>query len=225
MTTKSSRGIRNHNPGNIEINSNNDWLGQVYPSSDTRFVTFESPIYGIRAISRTLITYFDKYKLDTIEKIVSRWAPPTNNDGAIENDTESYIQSVQKRSNMPRNAPLDLFDYETNYAIVEAIIYHENGKQPYSKNQINRALSLAGLEVPNTTLILRETKKQQLNNNIDKITIGGLGVGFVVEILNTIDLVASKIASIGIPLIILAIILLVLYRYQSDIKEFFKSKI
>ena len=52
------------------------------------FVRFESIEFGLRAAFVLLRTYSTKYKLNCIRDIVSRWAPPT------ENDTEQYIQNV-----------------------------------------------------------------------------------------------------------------------------------
>ena len=52
------------------------------------FVRFESIEYGIRAAFVLLRTYSIKYKANCIQDIISRWAPPS------ENDTEKYIKNV-----------------------------------------------------------------------------------------------------------------------------------
>ena len=44
--------------------------------------------YGLRAAFVLLRTYSSKYKLNSIRDIVTRWAPPS------ENDTEAYIRTV-----------------------------------------------------------------------------------------------------------------------------------
>ena len=49
---------------------------------------FESIEFGLRAAFVLLRTYSTKYKLNCIRDIISRWAPPT------ENDTERYIRNV-----------------------------------------------------------------------------------------------------------------------------------
>ena len=49
------------------------------------FVRFSSLAWGLRAAFCILRTYRDKYKLVCIEDIITRWAPPT------ENDTRKYI--------------------------------------------------------------------------------------------------------------------------------------
>ena len=74
MTTKQPRGIRNNNPGNIRRNGD-PWQGLAKDQTDREFFTFQSAVYGIRALARLLITYQDKYGLCTIEGIITRWAP------------------------------------------------------------------------------------------------------------------------------------------------------
>ena len=55
---------------------------------DREFVQFESMEWGVRAAFCLLRTYRDKYKAVCIEDIITRWAPPT------ENDTRRYICDV-----------------------------------------------------------------------------------------------------------------------------------
>jgi hypothetical protein len=86
MTTKQPRGIRNHNPGNIRRNGD-PWQGLAKDQTDREFFTFQSAVYGIRALARLLITYQDKYGLCTIETIIGRWAP------AVENNTKARTSS------------------------------------------------------------------------------------------------------------------------------------
>ena len=54
------------------------------------FVRFSSLSYGLRAAFCILRTYRNKYKAVCIEDIITRWAPPT------ENDTRRYILDVCK---------------------------------------------------------------------------------------------------------------------------------
>ena len=86
-----SRGIRNNNPLNIRLSSDK-WQGQVLPqrgSGEGAFCQFYSMEYGWRAAFVILCrTYYGKYGLKTIRGIVSRWAPPK------ENNTEAYIRRV-----------------------------------------------------------------------------------------------------------------------------------
>ena len=82
-------GERNNNPLNIRKVPGQHWRGEVSsPLGEVgrgAFVRFSSIAYGLRAAFCILRTYRDKYKLVCIEDIITRWAPPT------ENDTRRYI--------------------------------------------------------------------------------------------------------------------------------------
>src|SRR3546814_16679791 len=86
------RGIRLNNPGNIEHGA--PWEGLDPRNRDPRFCGFVSPEYGIRAIVRVLITYYDKRRaragsrIDTVREIVERWAR------AWETNTDAYAKQV-----------------------------------------------------------------------------------------------------------------------------------
>ena len=72
---KVPRGIRNNNPLNI-IRTKTVWMGMAKEQRDKKFVTFEKMEYGWRAAFVLLTrTYYRKYHLDTIRKIITRWAP------------------------------------------------------------------------------------------------------------------------------------------------------
>lgn len=128
--SKEPRGIANNNPLNIrEVGIN--WRGRI--GDDGEFVQFESALMGMRAAARNLKTYRDKYGVLTISEIVQRWAPPS------ENNTKSYIESVEKLTGIERFTPLIQKDYA---ALMAAMIYHENGKQPYDESLIQQGVDL-----------------------------------------------------------------------------------
>lgn len=116
-----SRGLRNNNPGNIRQNSDN-FLGEIKPSTDPAFKQFESVEYGYRAIFVTLNTYQKKYGLSTIRAMISRWAPPKDN-----NDTEAYIRAVSSESGVPENSRITSTNKDVMIPIVAAISRAENG--------------------------------------------------------------------------------------------------
>jgi len=125
-----SRGIRNNNPGNIERNYIK-WDGMAEDQSgDDRFIIFESPEWGIRAMVKILINYEKIHGLDCIGGIIERWAPSS------ENDTESYIHSVCMALNSGPYEPLNMSDPETLATLAKAIIRHENGSQPYDNDVV-----------------------------------------------------------------------------------------
>lgn len=135
-----ARGIRNNNPGNIEYNPGVPWQGLDNPPSDGRFCRFKTAPYGIRALCRVLITYQDKHDVRTVRKIINRWAPPN------ENNTDSYVNAVSGAVGVTPDHKLNVHDFDTLSKLVQAIIRHENGSQPYTEGQITKGLVLAGVE-------------------------------------------------------------------------------
>lgn len=138
MTFKTNvpRGIRNNNPLNIRENASGGdaWQGELETELDGAFEEFESPEYGIRAAVKLFETYRTRYGLDTIAGIVSRWAPSS------ENDTNSYIESVAQKTGIHADIFLTQEDYP---ALLKAMIFHENGQQPYPDSVINEGVRLA----------------------------------------------------------------------------------
>ena len=116
------RGILNNNPCNIRI-STDKFQGEVQPSQDKEFKQFETAAYGYRAAFRILRTYINNYKCDTIRKIISRWAPKS------ENHTENYIKVVSERSGIPENDIVYPDNREIMIRIVAAMSYVENGRE------------------------------------------------------------------------------------------------
>lgn len=134
----SVRGLRNNNAGNIERNDI-QWQGMAEDqSSDSRFVVFESPEWGIRAMNKILNTYAGR-GLNSVRSIISTWAPPIV-DGEVENNTAAYVDSVSKKLGVLPDEKLLLSDRPQ---LIAAIIHHENGIQPYSMSLINRGVSMS----------------------------------------------------------------------------------
>ena len=122
------RGIRNNNPLNIR-HSKDQWQGASNIQTDKHFVQFKSMAYGYRAAWRILHTYYkrlrERKKPFTVEHIISRWAPPS------ENDTKAYTRSVLKLSSiggkenlLPPSNPLG---YIKLSRLIAAMTVMENG--------------------------------------------------------------------------------------------------
>ncbi len=120
------RGIRNNNPGNIRL-SKTAWQGQAGEQTDPAFIIFTAPVYGLRALMKTLLTYHLKYGLDTVRSIINRYAPP------VENDTGSYIYNVAKGMAVKPDDKIDLRAQEVLVALTQAIVLHENGRPPQGR--------------------------------------------------------------------------------------------
>ena len=136
---KTPRGIRNHNPGNID-RTKERWQGMADDQSgDERFIVFKTPEYGIRAIGKILLSYRAKHGLHTVRGIINRWAPP------VENDTGAYVRSVAKALGIQPDDEIDVRKLEYALPLTIAIIIHENGRQPYTTAQLKAGLALAGV--------------------------------------------------------------------------------
>lgn len=115
-----TRGLKNNNPLNIR-KSNDTFIGELPVSTDKAFKQFKSMAHGYRA-AFVILSNYNKRGLNTIEKIISRWAPPS--DG---NHTENYIQNVSVRSGVDRKKELTLKDGNDYIKIVAAMCVSENG--------------------------------------------------------------------------------------------------
>ena len=92
-----SRGIRNNNPLNIR-HSSDKWEGARIEQTDKSFVQFESMAYGYRAAWKVLESYWKYFhqvgQPYNVTNIITRWAPPT------ENDTQAYIRTVLRLTSL-----------------------------------------------------------------------------------------------------------------------------
>lgn len=126
------RGIRNHNPGNIK--AGDPWVGAV--GSDGRFAIFDRPEHGIRALAKILLGYRTRHGLRTIREYIGRWAPPS------ENNTPAYVAAVCATCNVGPDDDYPL-TAESLPPLVAAIIWHENGQQPYPPETIAAGVDMA----------------------------------------------------------------------------------
>jgi hypothetical protein len=133
--TRTPRGIRNRNPGNIR-RSRDRWKGLAPAQTDSAFFVFEAPVWGIRAMAVILRNYRKRHGLKTLSQIIRRWAPPQ------ENDTAAYVAAVAKALRLHPRREIDLQDRTILRGLIAAIIRHENGTQPYAPDTIDLAIDL-----------------------------------------------------------------------------------
>ncbi len=129
------RGERNNNPGNL------NFAGQAGASLERpggRFARFETAFDGLRALARQLMLYAGR-GINSVEKIISTWAPASDN-----NNTTAYIRAVSQRLGVDPRAALNMRDPQTMSALMSSIIQHENGRNIYSRELINKA-AVAGI--------------------------------------------------------------------------------
>lgn len=131
---KLSRGMRNNNPGNIEYGNFAKKHGAT--GSDGRFAIFPTMEAGQAAMQELLRSnYLDAGK-DTISKVISKYAPPK------ENNTAAYIASVAKQTGIGPDQKLS----EANLpALAAAISRHENGAAWDQRNAAAVANLSAGI--------------------------------------------------------------------------------
>lgn len=130
------RGYRNNNPLNIRYSFANAWKGKVLPNTDGAFEQFRDMAYGYRAALYLLRKYITKYGCNTVRKIISKWAPPT------ENNTEAYIQHVCQFADLLPDMAVTANDADTLTKMAYAMSIIENGQTDET-----RAAGLPNMEI------------------------------------------------------------------------------
>lgn len=118
---KTPRGIRNNNPLNIRVGNN--WQGEVSQPTDHTFEQFKEMKYGVRAAFIILRNYINRHKLNTIPKVITRWAPSN------ENNTLAYIKAVEKYSLIDINDTLRFENKCQMINLFRAMCIVENGRE------------------------------------------------------------------------------------------------
>lgn len=119
-----ARGYRNCNPGNIR-NSSVRYLGEK-ESTDIAYKQFESMAWGFRAMFVLLDTYRVRYGLKTLQQMIERYAPPS------ENDTTGYVSYITRRTRIADISTVDTHSEKQMIPLVTAMAVMENGTEPDS---------------------------------------------------------------------------------------------
>ncbi|EPS7437417.1 lytic transglycosylase [Citrobacter freundii] len=134
QSAKAPRGIRNNNPGNIDFRGQS---GATLERPGGRFARFETVYDGLKALSRQLMRYFEGKTtgkpLQTLNDIISTWAPGN------ENNTGAYIAQLSKMMGVAPDAILNLKDPQVMSSLMNGIIHHENGRNPYPSELVRMA--------------------------------------------------------------------------------------
>lgn len=230
MAKQKPRGIRRNNPGNIEWGS--PWQGLAKPEDypADRFAAFISPVWGIRALARTLITYYDKRKandgskIDSLREIVERWAPASDN-----NDVGAYARQLARLlpGIGPDDETLNLHDPVQLRAVVEGIICHENGRGPlktpntwYPADVIDEALRLAGV-------VAKPTATKEATKAVPAVAVGAVGIEQLSQVIpdainalekSKVDLTSGNILQMVLGGAVLALSLVLIYKQYRQWK-------
>ena len=136
MNQRPPRGIRNNNHGNIRHGQNWQGLNPDGRNIDPAFCVFKSPVFGIRALAKVLMNYKKIHGLNTVRQIISRYAPPN------ENQTKAYIQTVAQQIGVYPDTVIDIEERGILTVFIKAVIRMENGIQPYSDEVIQQGIDL-----------------------------------------------------------------------------------
>lgn len=149
MAAKIPLAWRNNNPGNIRFVPAIKWQGQI-GVGDGGFVLFATPQHGFRALARQIMTYKERDKLDTVRKILTKWAPPVGyaNGKSYTQNTEAYIRKVALDMGVHPDQPLQVQDARVMFSLVKAIADYEDGPRwTWDDETIREGLRMAGFDV------------------------------------------------------------------------------
>lgn len=110
---------RNNNPGNLRP-----------PGASTGFMRYNSVDDGLRAMAHQLRLYHRRDKLSTIQEIVSKYAPRS------ENDVDAYVNFVSRKTGYGPGQRLDLNDSGTMANLMSAMTKMENHRSNFTPGQI-----------------------------------------------------------------------------------------
>lgn len=125
----------NNNPFALIQEIPSKWQGLKGSATDG-FLSFNNPMYGVRAGFINLINTYLNKGIDTIEKIFPIYAPV----GHGANVPEDYINRVVKLTGIPRDQKLTSQDL---YSLGKAIVTHEEGNFWVSPKDFDEGFKLA----------------------------------------------------------------------------------
>jgi len=115
-------GMARNNPGNLR-------------TTHGGFASLGTLAEGVHRMGWQLQRYQDRYGLNDIASIVSRYAPSS------ENDTAGYIAAVSRRTGWGAHQKLNLNDPKQLATLEAAMIHQEQGFDPVKREDILRALT------------------------------------------------------------------------------------
>lgn len=131
-------GQRNNNYGNLR--TTDAFLGKT--GSNSSYDTYETPEMGLRALARVLDTYSTKHGINTIDALVNRYVPASDNTGGSH---ENYKKFLSQQLGIGINDPIDVRGRRAE--LMDAIIRFENKNRALAtQDQIQQAILAADNE-------------------------------------------------------------------------------
>lgn len=122
-----SGNIKNNNPGNLEI------------PGGVAFQKFPDAMAGLVAMAKQLELYAKRGN-DTVMGIVNTYAPAGDH-----NNVPAYIQDIMKRTGFSATEHLNLKDPQVLSKLMSAMVWHEQGRNPFSATLIPSAANQVAL--------------------------------------------------------------------------------
>ena len=150
-------GIRQNNPGNIRPGGG--FFGETGIGSG--YATFQSPLYGGRALARLLSTYKNEYGINNVDSLIDRYAPSGDNTSKSRSNYKGFIAD---RLGVSKDDEIDLNDDNTKLAVMKSIVEFENkNDNPYSDQEYNLMIQSAKMD--------DETKISELLDNTNSAKV------------------------------------------------------
>ena len=137
-----NRNFRNNNFGNLNyVGQEGARLENANANGERRFARFDTPEEGIRALGNQLMSYSNGTskaagykKLNTVDEIISKYAPET------ENNTKAYKASLAKQLGVGVSDQINMKDPQVMTKMVRAISTIEGGNPQVTDKFISTAL-------------------------------------------------------------------------------------
>jgi hypothetical protein len=210
---------RNNNPGNIRFVASIRWQGQE-GEGEGGFARFKTPEHGFRALARQLMTYKERHDLDTLRKILTRYAPPQGSaqGQAYTQNTAGYIDKVARDMRVSPDAPINVQDWRTMLSLVTAIADYEDGAGwKWPEQTILDGLRMAGFDAPAPPA--HRTPEMQ----VAAAATGAAGVGAIVaEVAPHVPVLADlaqRVGVWGLAALVGVVVLVLAYRRYAARQE------
>ncbi|MBD2782225.1 hypothetical protein ID852_03300 [Xenorhabdus sp. 42] len=137
-----NRNFRNNNFGNlVYVGQKGARLEDANAKGQRTFAKFDTPEEGMRALANQITAYGNGtskavgyQKLDTVESIITRYAPKN------ENNTDAYIANLSQALGVQADQQLNLSDPDTMTKMIRAISTIEGGNPQVTDDFIKKAI-------------------------------------------------------------------------------------